>query len=220
MTFAEWAVCANSYLMLKPCRPIIRKQPRKGHLFASACCYRIWHLLTDERSRSCVEMVTLYADKKINEHQLRAAYDAAAVAHAEAFARKGKVGASGEWAAQFAACLDPWFAASRASNFACVAVGDQVLGPGPEKSVQADLLRCIFGPLSFRSVVLDQCWTTPAVANLANKIYNERAFDRMFDLADALERAGCTSEDILAHCRGTEPHVRGCWVVDQLLRKT
>jgi len=38
-------------------------------------------------------------------------------------------------------------------------------------------------------------------------------------LADALEEAGCTSQKMLAHCRGQEPHMLGCWVVDLLLGK-
>jgi hypothetical protein len=33
-------------------------------------------------------------------------------------------------------------------------------------------------------------------------------------LADALEAAGCTNADILAHCRGPGPHTRGCWIID------
>jgi hypothetical protein len=38
-------------------------------------------------------------------------------------------------------------------------------------------------------------------------------------LADALQDAGCDQEDVLAHCRGQGPHVRGFWVVDLLLGK-
>jgi len=38
--------------------------------------------------------------------------------------------------------------------------------------------------------------------------------------ADALEAAGCAEPDILAHCRGPGPHVRGCWAVDLVLGKT
>ena len=38
-------------------------------------------------------------------------------------------------------------------------------------------------------------------------------------LADALQDAGCDSADILGHCRGPGPHVRGCWVVDLVLGK-
>jgi hypothetical protein len=38
-------------------------------------------------------------------------------------------------------------------------------------------------------------------------------------IADALEDAGCDSADVLDHCRGSGPHVRGCWVVDLVLGK-
>ena len=54
---------------------------------------------------------------------------------------------------------------------------------------------------------------------LAQGIYEERAFDRLPILADALEDAGCDNADILSHCRGPGPHARGCWVVDLLLGK-
>jgi hypothetical protein len=57
------------------------------------------------------------------------------------------------------------------------------------------------------------------VTFLARMIYEERSFDQMPELADALEAAGCTDEDILAHCRGPGEHARGCWVVDLLLGK-
>lgn len=40
---------------------------------------------------------------------------------------------------------------------------------------------------------------------------------RLAVLADALEEAGCTSEDILAHLRGQGPHVSGCWVLQLFL---
>jgi hypothetical protein len=38
-------------------------------------------------------------------------------------------------------------------------------------------------------------------------------------LADALQDAGCENADILDHCRGPGPHVRGYWVVDLVLGK-
>jgi FHA domain len=36
-------------------------------------------------------------------------------------------------------------------------------------------------------------------------------------LADALEEAGCTDADLLAHLRSGGGHLRGCWAVDLLL---
>jgi hypothetical protein len=54
---------------------------------------------------------------------------------------------------------------------------------------------------------------------LASSIYEDRAFDRMPIPADALEDGGCDSAEVLTHCRGSGPHVRGCWVVDLILSK-
>jgi hypothetical protein len=55
---------------------------------------------------------------------------------------------------------------------------------------------------------------------VARTIYQERAFERMPELAEALEAAGCYDAEILGHCRAPGPHVRGCWVVDAILGKS
>lgn len=45
------------------------------------------------------------------------------------------------------------------------------------------------------------------------------AFTEMPILADALQNAGCENENLLNHCRCSAfTHVRGCWVVDLVLR--
>ena len=80
------------------------------------------------------------------------------------------------------------------------------------------LLRDIFGN-PFRPIVADPAWLTPTVGSLAVAIYEDRAFDRLPILADALEEAGCTNADVLLHCRVPAEHVRGCWVVDLVLGK-
>jgi hypothetical protein len=83
------------------------------------------------------------------------------------------------------------------------------------------LLRDIIGN-PFRLVTVHADWLTwnhRMIANLAQAIYDDRAFDRLPILADALEDAGCGDADILGHLRGPGPHVRGCWVVDLLLGK-
>jgi hypothetical protein len=88
-----------------------------------------------------------------------------------------------------------------------------------EMVCQCALLRDIFGN-PFRPVSVDASWLAGPVITLADTIYTDRAFDRLPLLADALEEAGCTDADILAHCRGDGPHVRGCWVVDLILGKS
>jgi hypothetical protein len=75
----------------------------------------------------------------------------------------------------------------------------------------------------FRPAVLDPAWLTwhdGAVRKMAQAIYDERRFGDLPILADALEDAGCADAAILAHCRETGEHVRGCWVVDLLLGKS
>jgi hypothetical protein len=81
----------------------------------------------------------------------------------------------------------------------------------------------------FRPVPLDPAWLTwrdGTIPKLAQAIYEDRQLptghldtSRLHILADALQDAGCTEPDILAHCRSDGPHVRGCWVVDLLLGK-
>jgi hypothetical protein len=83
------------------------------------------------------------------------------------------------------------------------------------------LLRDIFGN-PFKQPTLDPSWLSwndGTLPKLAQSIYDERAFGRLPILADALEDSGCTDPDILGHCRGPGPHMRGCWVVDLLLGK-
>jgi hypothetical protein len=71
----------------------------------------------------------------------------------------------------------------------------------------------------FRPVRFDPSWRTEAVAALAAGVDADQAFERLPVLADALEDAGCADANILTHCRGDGPHVRGCWVVDLVLGK-
>src|SRR5262249_14974171 len=86
--------------------------------------------------------------------------------------------------------------------------------------------RCIWGPLHYRTSLIDTAWGTRATRTLAQSAYDERILPsgeldptRLAILADALEEAGCTSADILDHLRSPGPHVRGCWAVDLVLGK-
>src|SRR5205807_3516366 len=72
-----------------------------------------------------------------------------------------------------------------------------------------------FTPVTFRAE-----WRTGTAVALANEMYETRDFGAMPILADALQDAGCDSEDVLNHCRHPGTHVRGCWVVDLVLGKS
>jgi hypothetical protein len=89
-------------------------------------------------------------------------------------------------------------------------------------ATQAGLLRDIFGSL-FRPAPLDPAWLTGRdglLVLMARRMYDSRDFTDMRILADVLEEAGCTDEQVLGHVRGPGPHVRGCWFLDVLLGKS
>jgi hypothetical protein len=79
----------------------------------------------------------------------------------------------------------------------------------------------------FRSMTLDRRCLTPPVAALAEAGYEHRELPsghlelaRLAVLSDALEEAGCTDAELLAHLRSPGPHVRGCWALDLILGKS
>ena len=91
-----------------------------------------------------------------------------------------------------------------------------------QERIQAGLLRDLSGN-PFRRLqapaphVLG--WNDKTVIRMAQAIYQDRAFDRLPVLADALLDAGCEDEELLAHCRSESPHALGCWAVDLILAK-
>jgi hypothetical protein len=90
-----------------------------------------------------------------------------------------------------------------------------------ERRAQLALLRCIFGN-PYRTVAVESAWLAwggGVVVKLAHALYDERRFEDLPILADALEEAGCTEPVVLDHCRSGGEHARGCWVVDSLLGK-
>jgi len=80
------------------------------------------------------------------------------------------------------------------------------------------LLLDVFGN-PFRPVAVPTTPEASIVPATAEAIYRDSAFDRLPELADALEDAGCQDAEILEHCRRPGVHVRGCWVVDLILGK-
>jgi len=72
-----------------------------------------------------------------------------------------------------------------------------------ECAAQTDLVRDIFGPLPFRDVAVAPSCKKPSVQELAQRIYEMRSFDRIGELAIAVQEAGCDDADILGHCQCT-----------------
>lgn len=85
-----------------------------------------------------------------------------------------------------------------------------------ESTHQCQLAKEIF-PNPYAEIVFDAAWlkwNDGTVSKLAHAIYDDRHFEDLPVLGDALEEAGCSDPLILNHCRSETEHVRGCWVVD------
>lgn len=214
---------------------------RTWRLLACACCRRAWHLLVDERTRLGVEVAERFADGQVSREDLRAAGSAAYRAWEETDPRDDdheddprydphhgqacfhaanaivRLTGTGEgWAHGFDGpaseiCRAVWFAPAPGM--------DQRTAETEERKAQCDLARELVGN-PFHPVTIDPAWLTVTVLSLARTMYDACDFSAMPILADALQDAGCTNEDVLSHCRDTSlMHVRGCWVVDLILGK-
>jgi hypothetical protein len=214
MTEAEWLNGVDAPEMLR--FAVAWASERQLRLFACACCRQIWHSLSDERSRHAIVTSELYADRRVTKKELRQAQRQAWAAFSAMCGnnRASEAARAAAWSAAWKyrqAAANTWDAAANAV--------EQWI---QERDRQCHALRDIFGnpfrrSLSVTSAVL--AWNDGTVRRIAQGIYEERAFDLLPILADALLDAGCDNEDIFAHCRSAGPHVRGCWVLDLLLGK-
>jgi hypothetical protein len=236
VTEAEWLACTEPTPMLEFLGD--RASSRKLRLFAVACCRRIWPLITEAHCREAVEIAERFADGLVTAEAQEAAHIAAEGVRREVEDTEAPLFSGVAYATTHAASYTVhdkgtvWLACRAAVNAACAA-GHALSSQGAsedevaaaynaEFAAQTALVRDLFGN-PFRPAPFPDpswlAWNDGTVVKLAESIYDERAFDRMPILADALEEASCTKADILAHCRGPGPHVRGCWVVDLLLGK-
>lgn len=243
MTEHEWLTSHSPLPML--IHLPLKASERKLLLYGVACCRRVWQLLHDARSRQAIEVMERIADGEAEANERSAAYAEALQTDRRQYVREHAAGKSAARAVCNLVSDEPSGVAlamtidNNVASPVCHAVSESlVVNVGSweerqpyyhqEQHNHTHLLRDIFGN-PFRPVTLAQtwlAWNDGTVRNLAQAIYDERALPsghldagRLAILADALEDAGCTSADILSHCRNPGPHVRGCWAVDLLLGK-
>jgi hypothetical protein len=181
--------------------------------------------MPDEWHRTAVKTAELYADALVNSQTLCLACDSIANTDRRDFL----AGEDGAALAAFYLAMDGdlIYIIGETVDYCCFAIAESRFGGNQdiweaaysEQRVRSlRFLHDIFGN-PFRPVTIDPRWLTSSVFDLSRAIYEERAWERMPVLADALMDAGCDNEEIINHCRGDGPHVRGCWVVDLLLGK-
>jgi hypothetical protein len=203
---------------------------RKLRLFAVVCCRRHWHILADERSRAAVEVGERLADGLAKEPEREVAEAGAGQATAATVLARQTNDTLPEHfiiAARVARYtvrpggtfeLEAGLATTAACRLIVLHETGSRDGRAAENRAMCSTLREMFGN-PFRHLVVDPSWLTSTVVALARSIYESRDFSVMPILADALEDAGCANADILEHCRGPGPHVRGCHVLDLILGK-
>jgi hypothetical protein len=228
MTEAEWLTATDSFLMHSYIRETTKDSPRKCRL-ASCGIFRLIRRATfGEQEAFLLNLGEAFADDpgladRVNEHRRDNIPDTF----------------------PFDVCYPPEFgnynlnSVARVVSFMQDRLGDlwweqrPTFNDDDEDDAQkeagrqfrrqanvvgATVLRDIFGN-PFRPVTVDRARLTSTVTAIARQMYESRDFSAMPILADALQDAGCGHADILAHCRGDGPHVRGCWVVDLILGK-
>ena len=228
MNEAEWLACEHPDRLLDRLRGT--RRDRKLHMLSVAACRRVRPLLTPRHQRM-LEVAERYADGLVGDTEYRARWrEADAESRLAAQPSPTLLSYAVETALRSIPPAFPSIASalSNAARAAGLAARERVsesvselvaeVEHESELRAQSALLRDIFGN-PFRPVAFADSWRSETVVALASAIYAERAFDRLPILADALEEAGCDHPDVLVHCRGPGPHVRGCWVVDLVLGK-
>jgi len=194
MTETEWLTCEDPKEMLVGLEGLVTE--RQLRLFACAYCRSVWKHITDRHTKALIRLTEGTAETADSEKELQAIWG---VHFAKSFVCGGRR-------------LD------KARIYSWVL--DQVEPVAPNRTEKAvSLLREILGN-PFHSVVFSPVWRSSDVMLLARGIYDDRVFDRMPILADALQDAGCDNADILTHLRDPNAtHVRGCWALDLVLGK-
>ena len=222
MTEADWLACDIPEALLDFVRS--RGSWRKFRLFIVGCCRRFWPAITEEWQRQAVEIGERFADRQATDVEREAAFQAASRSaplwlpagqplDRVALACRLCVGAKSGDNAKSVSLL----AAGAAATVVCPDEPDRWKEHlRQELAEQAHLVRCIFGS-PFRPVSWNRRHLTGTVLSLARGAYDERAFERLPILADALEEAGCIDPSVLGHFRSPAPHVRGCWALDLCL---
>ena len=221
----------------------VSQSERKLRLFACACCIRQVRPTMDTRIKDALTHACRFAEQECGREELGRHHALAQAVVAELSSLQNRSSDQNyllfaAWAVMCASTAAEKDTQSHGYASSCfgfasqrsfVAAGFQAeaaLDPTVSKeeayeieaNVQIALLRDIFEN-PFRPAAFAPIWRTSTVIAIARHIYDSREFSPMPILGDALEDAGCDNEDILNHCRGDGPHVRGCWVVDLVLGK-
>ena len=222
MTAAEWKGCDDPAPMLDHLGPAAPH--RKVRLLCVSCCRRLDDLLNHPDARRALDVAERWADGACGAGERKVARRAAQAAAEQA--SRASLADNRTFSDSAAFAVKQSLHKGRPPAFhICYAAAEArskytgAAARHAEQLAQCGLIRDIFGN-PFRPIAFNPAWRTSDVVLLASGTYAERAFDRMPILADALQDAGCDSDDLLTHLRDANAtHVRGCWALDLVLGK-
>lgn len=200
---------------------------RKLRLLSCAIARRVLFLLPDERYQQAIDVAERYADGRATDAEvLEARRNLTRAGKEQVFTEAGHHAAIAVLATlkpEGTGTVYGWSAAAGAFGVLSHPVRDR--GRHEEMRMQCDLAREVFGN-PYRRVHLASEWRNTTVLTLAQTAYEDRQLpecllraDLLAILADALEDAGCHEAAALDHLRQPAEHVRGCWLVDLVLRR-
>jgi hypothetical protein len=202
---------------------------RKLRLLACGCCRLAWGQMSDPRLKSAVELAERFVEGQATKAELEAAQSSIVELTLRSYERDapGVLERSAAGMVFGATQTQPLYAALGVvpSHVPFVGYAEEA----EAERIVCELVRCVFGNPFRTQPTSDPAllsWNNGIVVKLAQAIYDERELPsgildsaRLAVLADALEEAGCTNQDMLSHCRNGGTHIRGCWAVDLLLGK-
>ncbi len=223
MTEAEWLEEQDPFTLLRVFPANFSK--RKLILIGLWCCQSFIRYLSDPRSLAVIAVAEAFVERKAAREEMSAAEKPAQQVSSDLKARRAtpEVNTSvQEIAASGAALLvceghrRAWGPASSAAYITVLEGRELAMKTGTEYGTTVREVGYTFAPVMrdilgnpFRPVTFLPEWRTSTAVALAGQMYESRDFGAMPILADALQDAGCDSANVLDHCRGAGPHVRG-----------
>jgi hypothetical protein len=232
MTERDWLTSADPLGMLDELFPLrgvdsTEPQPRRSRLYLIACARRAWGSLPGVCRAVVTAAERVYARRETDRKLRDEVYPhAEALVHCRGEAEAVNAIGRGLVDLGHARAADVWADADvesgRWSGFAHLAFYPFYRSTPnyhriPAELHSAELLREVFGNPAARRPPLEAAWFTENVVRLAAHADAAADFAVLPILADALQEAGCDRADVLDHLRGTCPHVRGCWVIEEIL---
>ena len=235
MTESEWLTSDDATRMV--CSLSGPADHRKSRLFVCACCRQYLECVSDANSAFALDAAERFADGLVTSDALNSAYQRASDPCIAELRNLGRDFIPDETDPRYSwwggLCFRFAAAESAAPNPSPNLPTDEIIrwNEGYWNSLMqllwdphvmrrtASMLREFLGnPYRERPTV--KSWLTPELNSLAERIYQERAFQRILELGEALKQAGCDDAELIEHFSTPIGHTLGCWGLDLVLGKS